>query len=70
MRELPLVYWPEKRGDMPQIVDTSACKHLHMQLISKDEETEYWECLDCGEIIEPCEAVSSQTRFQESLSDA
>jgi transcription initiation factor TFIIIB Brf1 subunit/transcription initiation factor TFIIB len=55
---------------MPQIIDTSTCKHMHMQLISKDEETEYWECLDCGEIIEPCETVSSQTRFQESLSDA
>jgi hypothetical protein len=55
---------------MPQIIDTAACKHTHMQLISKDEETEYWECLDCGEILEPCETVSSQSRFQESLSDA
>jgi len=55
---------------MPQIVDPANCKHLHMQLISKDEETEYWECMDCGEIIEPCEELPLQTRFQETLADA
>ena len=55
---------------MPQIVDPATCKHARMQLIAKDEETEYWECMECGEIIEPGENNPPQTPFNESLSDA
>lgn len=55
---------------MPQIVDPAACKHSRRQLIAKDEETEYWECLNCGEIFEPNEQPPIPPKFDESLSDA
>jgi translation initiation factor 2 beta subunit (eIF-2beta)/eIF-5 len=60
---------------MPTFVDPSACKHLRTQLIARDEETEYLECLDCGEIIEPtaeqpAKANFDEARGDESLSDA
>jgi translation initiation factor 2 beta subunit (eIF-2beta)/eIF-5 len=60
---------------MPTFVDPSACKHLRTQLIARDEETEYLECLDCGEIIEPAAEQPAKANFDEarageSLSDA
>ncbi len=29
-----------------------ACQHKRTQLIAKDDDTQYVECLDCGEIFE------------------
>ena len=46
-----------------------ACKHKRTQLIAKDDETQYVECLDCGEILEVRELPES-SGFDESLSDA
>ena len=31
------------------------CKHLRVQIVSRDEEAEYVECLECGEIFESSE---------------
>jgi len=51
-----------------------ACKHKHTQLIAKDDESEYIECLDCGAILERQElaetADTEPPNFDESLSDA
>ena len=30
----------------------SPCKHARTQLIAKDDDSQYFECLDCGEILE------------------
>ncbi len=46
-----------------------ACKHLRTRLIAKDDDTQYVECLDCGEILEAGE-LSEAGDFGESLSDA
>lgn len=46
-----------------------ACKHEHCRLIAKDDNSEYVECLDCGEILEAGER-KDHTSFDESLSDA
>jgi len=56
------------------------CKHARTQLIAKDQDAEYVECLDCGAILEadelPRRAESLGTEageppgFDESLSDA
>jgi hypothetical protein len=46
-----------------------ACQHKRTQLIAKDDDTQYVECLDCGEIFEVGE-LKSGTGFDESLSDA
>jgi Zn ribbon nucleic-acid-binding protein len=46
-----------------------ACQHKRTQLIAKDDDTEYVECLDCGEVFEVGE-LKNGAGFDESLSDA
>jgi transcription initiation factor TFIIIB Brf1 subunit/transcription initiation factor TFIIB len=57
------------------------CPHKRTQLIAKDNEAHYVECLDCGEILEAGELDQRQNQeaedakkkaagFDESLSDA
>ncbi len=46
------------------------CLHAHTQLIAKDSDAEYVECLDCGVIIESSELLETPAGFNESLSDA
>ena len=46
------------------------CPHLRTQVIAKDSEVEYVECLDCGAIIESSEQPQPASDFDESLSDA
>ncbi|MGD0957781.1 MAG: hypothetical protein ABR953_13270 [Candidatus Acidiferrales bacterium] len=48
-----------------------ACQHKRTQLIAKDNEAQYVECLDCGEILEAGEIEKKEgAGFDESLSDA
>jgi hypothetical protein len=47
----------------------AACKHKRTRLIAKDDDSQYVECLDCGEILEAGELKQS-SGFDESLSDA
>jgi len=49
--------------------DPAPCKHPRTQLIAKDKDAEYVECLDCGEILEADE-LGEPSGFDESLSDA
>ncbi len=57
------------------MADPLRCKHARTQLIAKDQDAEYVECLDCGAILE-AEELSRGTEageppgFDESLSDA
>lgn len=57
---------PLYTGTMP---DPATCKHARTQLIAKDQDAEYVECLDCGAILEAGE-VEEPSGFTESLSDA
>ena len=43
---------------MPQ---SPTCRHHHTQLIAKDNEAEYLECLDCGAILEAGEIPADST---------
>jgi hypothetical protein len=56
---------PKKVG----VGNATPCKHLRKQLIAKDEDAEYWECFDCGEIFEPGED-GGVVNIDGSLSDA
>jgi Zn ribbon nucleic-acid-binding protein len=47
-----------------------ACKHKRTRVIAKDDDAQYVECLDCGEILEAGELSSDEPGFGESLSDA
>ncbi len=47
------------------------CVHKRTRLIAKDNDAQYVECLDCGEILEAGEIEEpAKTGFDESLSDA
>jgi hypothetical protein len=46
-----------------------SCKHKRTRLIAKDDDAQYVECLDCGEILEVGE-LKETIGFNESLSDA
>jgi Zn ribbon nucleic-acid-binding protein len=46
-----------------------ACQHKRTQTIAKDNDAQYLECLDCGEILELGE-LKEGAGFHESLSDA
>jgi hypothetical protein len=50
--------------------DPASCLHRRTQLIAKDSDAEYVECLDCGAIIEAGELEEQGPGFDESLSDA
>ncbi len=51
------------------MTDPSFCRHARKQLIAKDQDAEYVECLDCGAILE-AEELGEPSGFDESLSDA
>jgi hypothetical protein len=46
-----------------------SCKHKRTQVIAKDDDAQYLECLDCGEILEAGE-ITEDAGEGESLSDA
>lgn len=50
--------------------DPAACRHTRTQLVAKDSDAEYRECLDCGAILERDELPDPPSGFDESLSDA
>ena len=50
--------------------DPACCPHGRTQLIAKDSDAEYLECLDCGAILEADERSEKDTGIDESLSDA
>jgi len=50
--------------------ETAPCRHSRTQLIAKDSDAEYVECLDCGAILDSAERTGQPSGFDESLSDA
>jgi hypothetical protein len=60
---------PYDKSAADKMTDSARCKHVRKRLIAKDEDAEYWECLDCGEIFEPGED-GGVVNLDGSLSDA
>jgi hypothetical protein len=52
------------------VAEPSRCKHPRTQVIARDQDAQYIECLDCGEILEADELKNDGPGFDESLSDA
>jgi len=50
--------------------DPAPCRHSRTQLVAKDSDAEYVECLECGVILESGESEEPVSGFDESLSDA
>jgi hypothetical protein len=49
MNSVPQPQLPEKRSDMPE------CKHPRVQIVAREEDAEFVECLECGDIFESSE---------------
>ena len=39
----------------PSSPDLKPCKHPRVQIVSRDEDAEYVECMECGDIFESSE---------------
>ena len=56
------------------VMTKPACPHQRTQIIAKDNDAQYVECLDCGEILEAAEMEKSEKKesasIDGSLSDA
>ncbi|MGH9725093.1 MAG: hypothetical protein ACRD41_08515 [Candidatus Acidiferrales bacterium] len=61
-------YNPARVG-VPMAAPEVPCQHKRTQVIAKDADAQYVECLDCGEILEGDE-LPAENPFGESLSDA
>jgi hypothetical protein len=59
----------QKDSSMPE-VPKPLCKHTRTQVIAKDDNAEYLECLDCSEILDVDELKEKDPSFGESISDA
>jgi hypothetical protein len=57
------------RPGAPMSTPQTKCRHQRTQVIAKDDDAQYLECLDCGEILEVGE-LPDKNEFNESLSDA
>jgi hypothetical protein len=49
MTPIPPPQVPDKRSNM------DSCKHPRVQIVSREEDAEFVECLECGEIFESSE---------------
>jgi len=49
MTPTPPSQLPEKRSNMPK------CKHPRVQIVAREEDAEFVECLECGEVFESSE---------------
>jgi hypothetical protein len=61
---------PEKAPTLsPQRVSMQTCKHARVQIVSRNEDAEFVECVECGEIFESSEfkdmAIEEKTPLEE-----
>lgn len=56
------------KSTAPQSREMPPCKHPRVQIVSRDEESEFVECKECGEIFESSEFkdMNIEERTQES----
>jgi hypothetical protein len=52
----------------PNVPTKQPCKHPRVQIVSRDQESEFVECMECGEIFESSEFkdMSIEERAQSS----
>jgi hypothetical protein len=52
-----------------QKVSTEQCKHPQVQIVSRDEDSEYVECKECGEIFESSEFRDMEIEARKRLDE-
>ncbi len=53
----------------PNRVSREQCKHPQVQIVSRDEDTEYVECKECGDVFESSEFKDMAIEEKKSLDD-
>jgi transcription initiation factor TFIIIB Brf1 subunit/transcription initiation factor TFIIB len=53
----------------PQKVSRDQCKHPQVQIVSRDEDSEYVECKECGEVFESSEFRDMEIEQKKSTDD-
>jgi Zn ribbon nucleic-acid-binding protein len=46
---------PSSSPQPPQKVDRSECKHPRVKIVAREEDSEFVECVECGEVFESSE---------------
>ncbi len=46
---------PKVPPSRPEVVQRPPCKHPRVQIVSREEDAEYVECLECREVFESSE---------------
>jgi len=46
---------PSDKAPTPQKTSTDNCKHLRVQIVAREEDAEYVECVECREVFESSE---------------
>jgi hypothetical protein len=55
LRDYPDHMTPKSPASPPNVNTKQPCKHPRVQIVSRDEESEFVECKECGEIFESSE---------------
>lgn len=53
---------------MPSLMNTP-CKHLEVRIVAREEDTEFVECQDCGEVFDAAEFRDMQLEEERSPDD-
>ncbi len=61
---------PKKVSPPPPKPNPATCKHPRVQIVSREEDAEFVECVECGEIFESSEfkdmAIEERTPLEEA----
>ena len=52
-----------------QKIDPSLCKHPQVEIVSRDEDSEYVECKQCGEVFESSEFKDMEIEERKSVDE-
>ena len=51
MAQIPATIWSKAKFPIPSEMATT-CKHPRVRIVSRHEDTEYVECLECGDVFD------------------
>ena len=46
---------PQQPPSKPSTTETAACKHPRVKVVAREDDAEFVECLECGEVFESSE---------------
>jgi len=61
---------PSSSPQPPQKVDQFECKHPRVKIVAREEDSEFVECVECGEVFESSEFKDmniEETKLKETI---